>query len=573
MAVGISQLPTGAANQLFKTNTAGTAVEHAALTSGTAGTDFNVTFGSGTITMNLPDASPTSRGVVTTGAQTFAGVKTLISPLLAGTSQVGDGTGNDKLDFVEEATDPVCAAGDYFIWANSTELRLRACQNGTISSMAPPQVGYDSVKGDSGTATKTGNEGLKIQGASGEIATVAANGSPDDTLTVSLPATLSTAKTVSAQWTFQQGLLFGNPADTNLYRSAADSLKTDDNLEVGGFLQANDGALLQDDPAIAPTVAADTYINATANLSDMANLQAGINNIAAGVAVTNWYGTRVYAPVLGAGASLTNAYGLKVENIGVGTNRFAIQTGTGTVEFGDLTLVKNLNAVRYADQFAGADAGAKIAAAIADLPSTGGTVDARGFEGAQTSAADPFAGVTKGVILLLGHATITTDVQWVVPQGCQIIGSGRGGGTAVATVIKASATFPTATALIRLGVSGAIAFGIRLEDLFLDCDSITNCDGVFSDVIQEQSGLRNVTIARAQRYGIHFDGSGATSVTHFELDDIEITSSAPTTFTTGIYLQSTGQGTLRRITVNRVPNAEARLSGFPLKVAAPVFIC
>jgi hypothetical protein len=56
---------------------------------------------------------------------------------------------------------------------------------------------------------------------------------------------------------------------------------------------------------------------------------------------------------------------------------------------GNLNLLGSINApvisaVRYADQFPGANAGAKIAAAIADLPVTGGTVDARGFEGAQT---------------------------------------------------------------------------------------------------------------------------------------------------------------------------------------------
>ncbi len=76
VAVGISQLPMGSANQLFKTNTAGSVVEHAALTTGTTGTDFNVAFGSGTITMNLPDASPTSRGLVTTAAQSMSGNKT-----------------------------------------------------------------------------------------------------------------------------------------------------------------------------------------------------------------------------------------------------------------------------------------------------------------------------------------------------------------------------------------------------------------------------------------------------------------------------------------------------------------
>jgi len=46
------------------------------ITVGTTGTDFAVAVGAGTIALNLPDASATARGAVTTGAQTLTGVKT-----------------------------------------------------------------------------------------------------------------------------------------------------------------------------------------------------------------------------------------------------------------------------------------------------------------------------------------------------------------------------------------------------------------------------------------------------------------------------------------------------------------
>lgn len=53
------------------------------LAAGTSGTDVNITGSpvttAGTITINIPDAGPTARGLVTTGSQTFAGAKTFSS--------------------------------------------------------------------------------------------------------------------------------------------------------------------------------------------------------------------------------------------------------------------------------------------------------------------------------------------------------------------------------------------------------------------------------------------------------------------------------------------------------------
>jgi len=64
-----------------------------------------------------------------------------------------------------------------------------------------------------------------------------------------------------------------------------------------------------------------------------------------------------------------------------------------------------INNVRYPDLFAGANAGVKIVAAIADLPSTGGIVDCRGLEGTQTLAQNIFAGLSNRPIRFLCGAT------------------------------------------------------------------------------------------------------------------------------------------------------------------------
>ena len=51
------------------------------LTTGTTGTDFAIVESGGDHKFNLPDASATARGVVTTNSQTFAGQKTMTSPI------------------------------------------------------------------------------------------------------------------------------------------------------------------------------------------------------------------------------------------------------------------------------------------------------------------------------------------------------------------------------------------------------------------------------------------------------------------------------------------------------------
>jgi hypothetical protein len=65
------------------------------ITLGSSGTDVNVTgspvTSSGNITINIPSASATNRGLVTTGSQTFAGAKTFNSDIIVNGITVGKG--------------------------------------------------------------------------------------------------------------------------------------------------------------------------------------------------------------------------------------------------------------------------------------------------------------------------------------------------------------------------------------------------------------------------------------------------------------------------------------------------
>lgn len=209
--------------------------------------------------------------------------------------------------------------------------------------------------------------------------------------------------------------------------------------------------------------------------------------------------------------------------------------------------VNRLNGIRMADQFPGKDAGSKLAAAIADLPLVGGVVDARGLVGAQTVSSDFFAG-RPGVLLLLGNATYTTSVPIVVPDKSRIVGIGRGDPGTFGTVLRAASTLPASSYVVKLG-GNDLAFGTRIENLTVDCNHVAGCGGVFSDTINEQSGLRHVLIINYLTKGIFV--SAVNGAQNYFMEDLEVvpSASAPPT-AIGIHLRRSVFQTVSRVTVN-----------------------
>lgn len=79
---------------------------------GTSGTDFGIVSSTSTHTFNIPDAGASARGLVTTGTQTFAGLKTMAAPKFTGLTSAGS---NDSVLTIDPVTNQVH-------WRNGTSI-------------------------------------------------------------------------------------------------------------------------------------------------------------------------------------------------------------------------------------------------------------------------------------------------------------------------------------------------------------------------------------------------------------------------------------------------------------------
>jgi hypothetical protein len=133
----------------------------------------------------------------------------------------------------------------------------------------------------------------------------------------------------------------------------------------------------------------------------------------------------------------------------------------------------------------------------------------------------------------------------------------RAGGRNAAWDKAISGTFPTSTELIRLGdLTGNIGVDCRVSGMHLDCNGISGSIGVYSERIQENSGVYRMSISNFGSRGIKIGqpGSGGQAQ-HFTIDDVEIFSGSGTGASAiGLDIAMTSLGTvfreIRSVTVN-----------------------
>jgi len=154
---------------------------------------------------------------------------------------------------------------------------------------------------------------------------------------------------------------------------------------------------------------------------------------------------------------------------------------------GDTTKISTLLSPAYvnAADFAGGDVGARINAAQAALPSTGGTIDVRPLYGAQTWTTAVV--ITKPITLWFGSCDITfsgSGALTLQSVGCQLIGQNNGG-----TTFRPAASYTGTFVTVNVGTvtnGFGYGYGVRLQDFkivdgtgdFNGTGRTAFCDGV-----------------------------------------------------------------------------------------------
>ena len=189
----------------------GTVTSVAALTLGTSGTDLSSSVANGTttpvITLNVPDASATARGVVTTGNQTFAGEKTFNNNLISAATSWFSTNGLRKLTAGIDVPFSNSAGTVEFNFGNGGNFTANSLikSGGTSAQFLKADGSVDNTSYGIGSVTSVAALTLGTSGT--DLNSSVANGTTTPVITLNVPNSSATNRGAlsSADWSTFNG--------------------------------------------------------------------------------------------------------------------------------------------------------------------------------------------------------------------------------------------------------------------------------------------------------------------------------------------------------------------------------
>lgn len=362
------------------------------LATGTSGTDFAIVASSNIITFNIPDASGSNRGLVTTGTQTIAGAKTFTSGI-----NISNTTGM-HITFGTSATAPASSGQFVFDGTNlkiyNGAVKTIAYTDTTITGNATNVTGVvAAANGGTGQSTYTVGDMLYASGTTtlSKLGIGSTNGAILMSNGSSAPSWVTTFPATSYSFTGQNfnfspfGVSAGNTSQIRFLELAANGtsyvgFRAPDNLTGFG------GTLVYVYPQSAPTVG--QYLSASAPSGGVVTLSWA--TVTAGLLIKNATISQGTATSLDFSSAFSATVSAGAGAIGIAAG------GIGTTELANLSVT-----------------GAKIASSTIDLTklSASGTPSSSTYlRGDNTWATLPTGGIssiTAGTGLSGG--TITTS--------------------------------------------------------------------------------------------------------------------------------------------------------------------
>lgn len=168
---------------------------------GTSGTDFNISSATDTHTFNIPNADSSARGVVSTGTQSFAGVKTFLNNIKS----------NDQFYIREQNAlnllanyTQVQANNTYFAFTNGAGTGSATfTYNGSHTYTLPAATGTIALVGGAGVGTVTSVAALTLGTSGTDLSSTVANGTTTPVITLNVPTASATNRGAlsSGDWT------------------------------------------------------------------------------------------------------------------------------------------------------------------------------------------------------------------------------------------------------------------------------------------------------------------------------------------------------------------------------------